>query len=556
MYETVLYRCSAKFGVSSNHIKHTLAEEAKSIGIELDKTELHGVENTLPGRIAGNEHNVNIRPGDGFYLVTEELSVPLRWHLLFILPIITLTLSVLNLRFGFYSEMPYYQAVLTLASIAVFLIWMYISPNRVILLNRASSENFDRHREYSYLEASIVVLGVLFVLLGISALFRMNVLLVYSLTVILLIVKVIYLISIFTGKLLCNRFFAPNLDSKLPAFSLKLGLVQVMAIVGGSSVVIHGMITGPALRSVSMPIYAFASLVVLGVSSMVLGVLFLFVRDLSSPSYHDFLEFEGSDSGCLVKIFSTLILVFISYTLLFIGYRVFELVFLTAGTPILIRISGIPALLAIGYFPAGILYQTVSYFAKLSNILSRSRETNLRIQSEYDIRTVSFSEADSPVYFAAGVSTGLNQYILLSEDVVAGFSTGEMKAVVSHEEAHIENGDTNMALLVVFGSILTFLGRNLFYAQFNFHSRELSADESAAENIGPGPLIDALNRFQESERPVADQFTGLGISSFGGVSETPERMEQYFDLFFGDYTIREAHPSVEDRVERLERLQE
>ncbi|MDZ5813335.1 M48 family metalloprotease, partial [Halorubrum sp. AD140] len=165
--------------------------------------------------------------------------------------------------------------------------------------------------------------------------------------------------------------------------------------------------------------------------------------------------------------------------------------------------------------------------------------------------TVSFPEADSPVYFAAGVSTGANQYILLSEDLVADFTEDELKAVVSHEAAHIENGDTKLAILVVFGSILTVLGRNLFYAQLDFRKREFKADKSAAEATGPEPVKRALRRFEENDRLRANNVTGLGISSFGGATKRPEGVAQYFDLFFGEYTIREAHPSVDERVSRL-----
>jgi len=45
---------------------------------------------------------------------------------------------------------------------------------------------------------------------------------------------------------------------------------------------------------------------------------------------------------------------------------------------------------------------------------------------------------------------------------------------------------------------------------------------------------------------------GLGISSFGGVLERPKGVQQYFDLFFGDYAIREAHPTTNDRISNLE----
>jgi Zn-dependent protease with chaperone function len=235
------------------------------------------------------------------------------------------------------------------------------------------------------------------------------------------------------------------------------------------------------------------------------------------------------------------------------GYRVFELVFLTSSTPILIRLSGLPSLAAIGYFPAGILYQTISYFSNQRDMISGSEPADLGLYTTHQIRVFSFNKEES-VYFAAGINTGLNQYILVSDDLLDDFNEKELKAVISHEEAHISYGDTTKALIVVFVSFFTGLGRNLFYAQLNFHDREFKADESAARKTGPGVVISALRKFQENNLPRSDRVTGLGISPFGGIMRRPEGPDKYFDLFFGDYTIREAHPSVEERVKRLREL--
>ena len=554
MYETVLYRCSAKFDVSSEHITQVLSAEAESIGMEFDKEELQAVENTLPGRIAGKKHDIHIRPGEGFYLVTEELSVSLRWHLLFILPISVLSLMILNLRFEFYTGNPYIQAAVILATIAVFFIWMYISPHRVVLLNRASSENFNRQREYSYLEASIVLLGIVFILLGISAQLQAGTFTVYFFTAMLSVGVVAHLASVFTDRLLSGQFLIPELDTRLPTFTLKLGLVKVMSIVGGLSVILHGTVIGPALRPLSTSFYVFTTVIVLGISSIILLVLLLFVRDLGPPSYHDFLEFRESSKSRSLKIFSTLILILISYFLLFTGYQVFELVFLTSSTPLLIRVAGLPVLAAIVYFPAGIVYQTGSYISNVWDIVSRSEQVDLEFNTDHVVRTISFDGEES-VYFAAGLNTGLNQYIIVSDDLLSDFDMGELKAVVYHEEAHINFGDTDRALIVVVTSLLTGLGRNLFFPQLDFHDREFQADEFAAEKIGSEPVISALRKIQENSLQRTRGITGLGISPFGGELNRPEGPEKYFDLFFGDYTIREAHPSVEDRIERIERLQ-
>jgi Zn-dependent protease with chaperone function len=100
--------------------------------------------------------------------------------------------------------------------------------------------------------------------------------------------------------------------------------------------------------------------------------------------------------------------------------------------------------------------------------------------------------------------------------------------------------------------MLTFVGRNLLYAQFNFREREFRADNFAVERVGRDSVVDALRKVEESNLPNGGQITGLGVSSFGGFSERTEAFDQYFDLFFGDYAIREAHPTVEARIEKLD----
>jgi Zn-dependent protease with chaperone function len=552
MFETVLYRCSAKFDVSSEHITRVLSETADTTDIEFNKSDLQGYEGSFRGKVSGRRHAVEITPREGHYMVTEEISVSLRWHLLFLIPIALLTLFQLNLEFQAYTSHNYLRAALTIASSTSILVWTFSSTSRTTLITQASSENFDRKNEYSYLEASIILIGVLFIFLGISVTLGFPLTLLYSLLSVLSVLVLLHLYSVLNGGLYCEHFFQPQLDRVLPAFTLKLALVEVMTIVGAAAVVFYSSVIAPRLRLLNKPIYTVTSIIIISITAVILLGLLLFVRDVGGKSYFDFLQTDQPEIGSLARIVSTIVVVLISYALLFSGYRVFELVFLDTDTLLLVRISGVLALGAITYFPAGVSYQTVSYLRKIRETVSASEDAELTFETGYSARRLSFPETDSTVYFAAAISTGFNQYIILSDDLIDDFDESELQAVAFHETAHIENGETRIALLVVLGSMLTFVGRNLLYAQFNFREREFRADNFAVERVGRDSVVDALRKVEESNLPNGGQITGLGVSSFGGFSERTEAFDQYFDLFFGDYAIREAHPTVEARIEKLD----
>jgi Zn-dependent protease with chaperone function len=359
---------------------------------------------------------------------------------------------------------------------------------------------------------------------------------------------IVHLASVFSGSLLSRRFFSIKFIDRLPVFSLKLFLAELVVIMGGISVLIISRLIQANSEVLSGGIWMLSNLVVLIVGVLIFAGLISYIRDVGIVGYQDFLELQSVEAGRLMKGGVSLVLVLGSYTVLFLGYILFQFVLASDGFLVL-RLSGLLILGAVLYFPVGVMYQMGRFLLEMKKLIVRS--SPVEFDSEYEIRKTYFEDSDSTVYFAATVSTGIDEFILLSEDLITDFEEDTLRAVVAHEASHIQNQESRIVLLVVLGSLLTFVGRNLYYGLFDFRGREFRADREAADEVGPEPVIRALEMFEQNSTEEGG-ITGVGIASFGGDLNQPEGFDSYFDLFFGDYAIREAHPEIGDRIELLE----
>jgi Zn-dependent protease with chaperone function len=281
----------------------------------------------------------------------------------------------------------------------------------------------------------------------------------------------------------------------------------------------------------------------------VLG-LFFYVRDMGVLGYSRFTEFDFVDSDRKVKIAAVGVITLLSYLLIYIGYRMADLVFLRGDVSLLIRFSGLLILLGVAYFPAGIVYQTGRYWWKNWRLLQDSKPVELPFEADNTCLKIGFPGSD-PVYFASTVSTGMSDYVVVSEDLASDFEDDELEAVVRHEEEHIQSGDVRISFLIMIGSVLTLVGRNIYYVLIDFRGREFRADRKAASDVSPQSMKNALERFKNNGLDYGPQ-TGAAIVSFGGSGRDAKGLYRYFDLFFGDYGIREAHPSIDKRISKIE----
>lgn len=197
------------------------------------------------------------------------------------------------------------------------------------------------------------------------------------------------------------------------------------------------------------------------------------------------------------------------------------------------------------YFILGLFYQAGAFVYQLRALLARSSSADLDI-SGCDVWVVDLGSEGGR--WAASVSTWFNDYIFISEEAFDVLDDDELMAVVEHERSHIDCGEASLSFNLIWVSFLTFAGRNALFSLFDFNSREVRADRRAAEEAGVEALVGALEKLS-SESGSSHL---VGFSSFGGRFEVEGRVHERFEFLFGDYTMRRAHPPVDDRIRRVE----
>ncbi|MDZ7688627.1 MAG: hypothetical protein U5J64_07895 [Halobacteriales archaeon] len=98
-------------------------------------------------------------------------------------------------------------------------------------------------------------------------------------------------------------------------------------------------------------------------------------------------------------------------------------------------------------------------------------------------------------------------------------------------------------------------GKNVIYAVLEFRNRELRADDYAAEKVGQEMFRDTLDavaslKNERGSRGVEFESvpTFVSFSSVAGGGS----IDRYFGTYFGNFGSVEAHPSIEERMERME----
>jgi len=130
-------------------------------------------------------------------------------------------------------------------------------------------------------------------------------------------------------------------------------------------------------------------------------------------------------------------------------------------------------------------------------------------------------------------------------------------AVLAHEQAHIDHGDTTLGLVLPFVGALMLTGQNVLFDLFDVPEREHRADMAAAEQLGSAePLLLAFDRLDElPERTQTRQPHGTGtlgaLPSRHTEGSALGSLTRPFRLFFGSFALTDVHPSIADRRQRL-----
>jgi heat shock protein HtpX len=180
----------------------------------------------------------------------------------------------------------------------------------------------------------------------------------------------------------------------------------------------------------------------------------------------------------------------------------------------------------------------------------------------------------APNAFATGAFKN-SALVAVSDQIMAQMSRSELEAVLAHEVSHVVNGDMVTLTLIqgVLNAFVLFLSRIIAYVVDNAmgnkerrgssgmyfivmyvmqmllgilaslvvfafsRRREYAADAGSAHLLGtPQPMINALRKLGGDETELPQSLRAFGI---GGKSST---------------SIFATHPSIEDRIEALERI--
>lgn len=210
---------------------------------------------------------------------------------------------------------------------------------------------------------------------------------------------------------------------------------------------------------------------------------------------------------------------------------------------------GAVALLSL-YIPAGIVYQVWDEIRQTKKKLDNATKARVDIgdyQREYYL-------LDSDDLIAESFTVVFNNYIIVSKGYRDVLSDRQFAAVVAHEAGHIEHKDTHLCLGILLMSIVLLVGKNVLYSLVNFQAKEDRADDYAAAMVGKEPLIEALEEIkrveeQQTQRTYYNSF-GPNMSPQFDLTES-SHVRTLFSLFFGGFTLEDAHDSLEQRIDRL-----
>lgn len=251
-------------------------------------------------------------------------------------------------------------------------------------------------------------------------------------------------------------------------------------------------------------------------------------------------ELEEYDQGRRTGLFLVSLTSYVFLAAVLMYYSVFpvngDLLFLAA-----------PFIL-FSYFILGFISQSASLIRLYARILtSNTFDQELPIDVDAEVRVSSSMKS------ATAISTVTSDYILISSQLVKELDSGPLSAVIAHEEAHIKNNDSRLALYLNGISPILLVGVNVLYSIFNFSAREAEADRQAVQRVGKNELISALET-AENATDSADSLSGNPEFLPFVEIEAKSILEMLFGEFFGSFGLSQAHPPTEKRKEYVRGL--
>jgi Zn-dependent protease with chaperone function len=154
-------------------------------------------------------------------------------------------------------------------------------------------------------------------------------------------------------------------------------------------------------------------------------------------------------------------------------------------------------------------------------------------------------------------------YVLLSTGTLDHVEDpGQRRALLAHEQAHIDHGDATLGLVIPVAGVLTLTGRNVLFDLFDVPEREHRADLAAAHSdvATPADVVAVLDRLDDLEERLD---AGRAAAGAFGAAATPFRptdsrsgalpapLARAFALFFGTFALTAVHPTLVRRRARV-----
>lgn len=156
-------------------------------------------------------------------------------------------------------------------------------------------------------------------------------------------------------------------------------------------------------------------------------------------------------------------------------------------------------------------------------------------------------------------------YVLVSTGLLDKVKDpGERRALLAHEQSHLDYGDARLGLVLPVVGALTLTGRNVLFDLYNIRTREHRADLTAARSdiATPNDVVDVLTRLDdlddriEASRATAGAF-GAAAAPFRSIGSDagllPAPVTRTFALFFGTFALTGVHPTFAERRKRVRR---
>lgn len=518
-------------------IRSELAEAGDKNNVEIELDYLSGTSTHLSFDIE-YKWSIDTNPDEGVFVATEEAYISRSWLVIFLFAVYALSFAYGAIWIGATTDrfgvMPQILETLffglSVLGFAVTVLPIASYPG-VLTNTRGASEGY---RKYTVFDAPFVILSFSVIASVVVNFFN------YPHINLALVFITVYIAAVVRRK--------PDKFVELSEMLQKRNPVAQLPAVAGEYLFVSGLLTGFSAVLLTTSEYLIATPVADWVATVILisllAIGWWIFSQLSGEgaldTFFDVVQRNGRQVGKVgrysylgVVIITSVINIFVfgAVILSIVGEPVYGRS-ISPALPLSMRFLLLTALVALAYFPAGLLFQTWMFFTEKTAIIRQSEELEL----DLDVDSVVL-ELPNDRYGPSSLSTGFRSYILLPRSVLKELDGDEIRAVVAHEQKHIQNKDALLAFYVPILGLFLMTGQNVLYSLFDFREREFKADEYAVERVG-------------NKEPVKQAIDKLGTKNTD--RKPANLLERYFGLFYGTFALSKAHPTPVERRERIE----